>query len=157
METRGRSVAAADRRIRAVELRIGGSTYKEIGEALGVSHNQAHKDVMAALKERSEQLIGKAAELTALEDAKLDELDADLARIQRRGNGNDEEPLTPMQVAGVIDQRRKVSESKRRLHGLDAPAKTAFTDPTGAEAATPVVVYLPDNGRDGAARDDAKS
>jgi len=36
---------------------------------------------------------------------------------------------------------------RRKLLGLDAPAKTALTDPSG-EKESNVVIYLPDTGRD---------
>lgn len=47
----------------------------------------------------------------------------------------------------------KLMERKAKLLGLDAPAKTSFTDPSGkleaAAGSGGVVFYIPDNGRDG--------
>ncbi|WP_133512319.1 hypothetical protein [Candidatus Thiosymbion oneisti] len=41
----------------------------------------------------------------------------------------------------------KISERRCKLLGLDAPAKTAMTDPGGEKEAPGVVIYLPDDGR----------
>lgn len=46
-------------------------------------------------------------------------------------------------------QLTKLMERRARLLGLDAPTKTALTDPTGTKAAPGgVMFYIPSNGRD---------
>lgn len=47
----------------------------------------------------------------------------------------------------AIDRLLKITESKRKLLGLDKPTKIAPTNPDGDEPLSLVQVYLPDNGR----------
>lgn len=53
----------------------------------------------------------------------------------------------------AVDRLVKLSERRARLLGLDAPTKTALTDPTGEKEAELVQFYLPDNGRDASPQD----
>lgn len=48
----------------------------------------------------------------------------------------------------AMDRLLKIGERRARLLGLDAPTKTALTDPTGEKPMEIVQVYLPSNGRD---------
>ena len=48
----------------------------------------------------------------------------------------------------AIDRALKAADRRAKLLGLDAPVKTAFTDPTGSHEAVYVQFYLPTNGRD---------
>jgi len=50
-------------------------------------------------------------------------------------------------VLKAIDRLIRISERRSRLWGLDAPTKTAFTDPTGEEERF-VQFYIPQNNRD---------
>jgi len=50
-------------------------------------------------------------------------------------------------VAHIARARQNCAE-RRKLFGLDAPSKTALTDPSGEKEAPGVVIYIPDNGRD---------
>lgn len=50
-------------------------------------------------------------------------------------------------VLRAIDRLIKISERRARLWGLDAPVKTAFTDPTGEEESI-IQFYIPENNRD---------
>ena len=53
-----------------------------------------------------------------------------------------------------MDRLLKISERRARLMGLDAPTKTALTDPSGDKPMELVQVYLPSNGRDVASDED---
>ena len=103
----GKREAAADRRVKALELRMRGEPYRAIGETLGVSEAQAHRDVhtaLAALAKR-EQVLAEAHR--AMEDARLD-----VALVG----------LWPKVAKGDVDAINawvRVSESRRRLYGLD--------------------------------------
>lgn len=48
----------------------------------------------------------------------------------------------------IMDRILKVMERRARLLGLDAPVKTAMTNPDGTEEAKGVLFYIPSNGRD---------
>ena len=54
----------------------------------------------------------------------------------------------------AMDRLLKISERRARLMGLDAPTKTALTDPSGDKPMELVQVYLPSNGRDAAPDED---
>lgn len=54
--------------------------------------------------------------------------------------------LTP--VLQGIDRAVRIMERRARLLGLDAPTKTALTNPSGDKEASLVQFYLPSNGRE---------
>lgn len=54
----------------------------------------------------------------------------------------------------AMDRLLKISERRARLLGLDAPTKTALTDPSGDKPMEVVQVYLPSNDRDTAPDED---
>jgi len=102
---------------RAVELRGLGMSYRAIAEALGWrSPATAHEVVQRAMR----NLIREAtAEAVALEADRLD---------------NYLRALAPRALAGdleALDRAIRISESRRRLLGLDMPVKVAPTDPQG--------------------------
>jgi hypothetical protein len=123
--SKGKREAAAARRIHAVQLRTAGASYRSIGARLGTSHVQAFKDVRHALKDRRIELGESTAEMIALEGERLDA--ATLA-------------ISPRVMSGdlfAIDRWIRISESRRRLLGLDAPKKIAPTTPDGNAAWQP--------------------
>jgi hypothetical protein len=114
---------AAERHVRAFELRKQGYSYREIGATLGVSGKTVHEDVQRVLGELATQRLASAAEYVTME---LEHLDmAQQALVQHLSSGD----------PSIINAWVKVSESRRRLLGLDAPAKTAITNPDGTPAA----------------------
>lgn len=89
------AIAAAERRRKALGLRRGGASLRDIAAALGCSHEQARRDVAAALAELAADTRAEAEQLRALEVARLDAVmlghwsaatkgDADAARIVLR-------------------------------------------------------------------------
>lgn len=124
----GKKEAAAERRNKAFELRKQGVGYRAIGAALGISEAQAHRDVQAALKRLATLEMASAEEYRTLELARLDTLTVAAARCARGATGD----ATRL---AAIDRLLRISESRRKLLGLDAPAKTALTNPDGTPAA----------------------
>jgi len=98
----------AERRVKAFELRKAGSSYRQIGRALGVSGQTAHEDVQAVLAELAAQRIESAAAYVAIELERLDM--AQLALYPHLKTGD------PQTIHAWV----KVSESRRKLLGLDA-------------------------------------
>lgn len=112
-------LSAAERQIKAFELRKAGASYRDIGAQLGVSHKTVHEDVQDVLAELAEQRLASAAEYVTLELERLDA--AQLALFQHLDSGDPQ----------IVNAWVKVSESRRRLLGLDAPTKVAQTNPDG--------------------------
>ena len=119
---RGSSAAAAERRQKAVRLRAHGASYRAIAAALGVSLGQAHKDVAHALADLNATTRERAAEYQALE---LERLEAPVARLAALIK-NRETP--PEDLCRAVEAWRKLSESRRKLLGLDAPEKHLHED-----------------------------
>ena len=116
-------INAAERRGQALERRKMGMSYRAIGDALGVSEKTAHQDVQAALASLAELEQASADEYRALELMRLDTALLALAPKLKYGDPQ------------VVNAWVKVSESRRKLLGLDAPTKIAATNPDGTAAA----------------------
>ncbi len=119
----GQKENAAERHVRAFELRKQGFSYREIGTALGVAGKTAFEDVQKVLAELAATRLESAAEYVTME---LEHLDmAQQALYQHMSSGDPQ----------IINSWIKVSESRRKLLGLDAPQKIAQTNPDGTPAA----------------------
>jgi len=114
-KTSARRVLAEQRRARAIELRLSGYTYKQIAERLEVTPAAAHKMVKTAM-ERDRERTRKGVEM--------------LREIERQRLERMILSLTPAALDGDISAAREIrqlSESLRKLLGLDAPAKSEET------------------------------
>lgn len=117
----GQSEQAAERRVKAIELRKAGLSYRQIGEQLGVSEQQAWRDVKKALADLAEMEQDHAREYRQLE---LERLDALLSPLWLRARGrriqHDDgtvEDVPPDYAA--VDRVMRLMEARRRLLGLD--------------------------------------
>lgn len=117
----GQSEQAAERRVRAIELRKAGLGYRQISEQLGVSVQQAWRDVQKALADLAEMEQDHAREYRQLE---LERLDALLSPLWLRARGrriqHDDgtvEDVPPDYAA--VDRVMRLMEARRRLLGLD--------------------------------------
>jgi hypothetical protein len=117
---------AALLRQRALDLRVEGKTFRQIGQELGCDHSTALRHVRAALAEASRQSVRQAAHLRRLELLRCDRLWAALQPGVTRGD--------PKAVLAAI----KVLDRAAKYLNLDAPKKVARTDPTGEREATGV-------------------
>jgi len=104
------TLQTVEKRADAIRLRISGCSYDQIAERLGYANrSSAFKAVEAG---RLAILAEPAAELVALECARLDELMV---------------ALWPKALAGdvqAVDRVLRVMERRARYLGLDAPART---------------------------------
>ena len=91
---------------KALELRRAGASYRNIADTLNVSMSTAHKYVQ---RELSEIPAADRAQLRELEAARLDTLQAVAWDQAKAGD------------LAAIKECRAISESRRRLFGLDAP------------------------------------
>lgn len=117
----GQSEQAAERRVKAIELRKAGLSYRQIGEQLEVSEQQAWRDVKKALAGLAEMEQDHAREYRQLE---LERLDALLSPLWLRARGrriqHDDgtvEDVPPDYAA--VDRVMRLMEARRRLLGLD--------------------------------------
>lgn len=108
----GQQAATARRRVDAVKLRIAGATYSEIARQLGYADKaSAFKDIQRALEQARQELEDAAAVLRTLEVARLDQLTLALWGQAMAGD------------VKSVDAIRRLSESRRRLLGIDAPER----------------------------------
>ena len=133
------------KRQRAVELRLSGKSFREIGRELGVSHVQAQNYLAAWAAEEQERSSERIALLQAIEHARLEQIiarwwpiaTADELRIESEvsdGRGGMRTISIPTYEAGTKAAAIviKASESLRTLFGLDAPQKKELTGANGA-------------------------
>lgn len=106
-----KQVQAREREAQAVKLRIAGYTLERIGEALGITHEGARKALKRALARTEEETTEQVSYLRELERQRLEWAMSAISPLVQKGN------LT------AIETYRKLSESLRRLMGLDAPVK----------------------------------
>jgi hypothetical protein len=104
----GKREAAVERHIQAFELRKAGASFREVAATLGVSVATAHEDVQRVLAELTAQRAASAAEYVQMELERLDA--AQFALFQHLDTGDPQ----------IINAWVKVSESRRKLLGLDA-------------------------------------
>lgn len=106
----GTREAALDRRVKALELRKRGKSYRTIGAALEISEAQAHRDVQQAMAALRELEQTTAEEYRTME---LERLDLALQALLPKLNAGNVE---------AVNAWVRISESRRKLLGLDAPA-----------------------------------
>lgn len=125
-----RTVLTAEQDSRAAHMRAEGRTYRAIAAELGVSVGTAYAAVQRAIAAVPVEAVG---ELRAVECARLDAVIAKLWDVVHAehpliSNGrrfDDVEDAGPVisALAGIV----RASESKRKLLGLDAPARQTIT------------------------------
>lgn len=119
------STEKALRSLSALDLRIAGKGYREIGEVLGTSTTTAYTDVMNALRDTLATRAEKAVELRQLEIERLDKM---LDALWSRAVGKDS---TRPNVA-LIDRVLRIMERRAKLCGLDAPVTQITITPEQA-------------------------
>lgn len=120
-QSSGHKERAADKRVRAMDLRKRGVSFRNIGRALDISGKTAHQYVTDALRTLATELKQETAEHVTLELARYDDL------LQA---------VMPAALAGdlqAVDRAIKLSEARRKLLGLDEPTKIDWRK--GAEEA----------------------
>ncbi len=118
-KTAPRRLAAEERRARAVRLRKAGATFSDIGRALGISRQAAHKLVLRVLEHMTKEAQEEANILRFIEAERLDALH--LALWPRAIKGD----------CSATDKILRIMERRARLFGLDKPIKVASTDLDG--------------------------
>lgn len=112
-------VRAVAQSIEALELRKAGLAFNKIASRLGISVASAHRRVVDAMAESVRERNMKAADLVQIE---IERLDAALLAIW---------PGVIQGDVAKIGLMLKISESRRKLLGLDAPTRLEASGPDG--------------------------
>jgi hypothetical protein len=144
--TSPRRIMAAEKRNRALQLRIAGATYEQIARTpisetdarpLYKDRKRAHEAVMVALKELAQDTAGKGAELKALELARLESMQISLWPATRPTKKvvceNCQHVMYRETDKEAIDRVLRIMERRSRYLGLDAQ-KGAEQDHSSGES-----------------------
>ena len=104
-------ITRRERRRRALDLRKKGWTYEAIGDDLGITKKNARELVVTTIRSRLKREKETAEAITKLE---LDRLDMALKGLAKKVEAGD---------TRACEVWIRVSESRRKLLGLDAPEK----------------------------------
>ena len=106
-----RSAAVAERRQRALDLRIAGVRYRQIAKELGISHQLAFHDVQVSLGELAKLSGQKAEKVRELEVERCDKLSMAMWPKAKAGDHKAAQAIL------------HAMERRARLLGLDAPER----------------------------------
>lgn len=132
--TKARQVEITERRTRAIQLRNAGASWTDIANELGYANGSAaSNDVTRALDVANRDLTESVEVFRDRELDRLDQLRQAAVEVLERHhvtvqNGKvvrlDDEPLLDdAPVLAAIDRLVKISESQRKLLGLDSAVK----------------------------------
>jgi hypothetical protein len=132
------SVARAERRRQALELRLAGATHAQIAKQLGYADKgSAWVDIQRALKERRAECHEAAQDVLDYEIARIDEMLARarrvLAPLEKALREGDVDAKLANAIARQHDSILHMQERRARYLGLDAPPKTEATVDFGPE------------------------
>lgn len=115
----GEVEGTALKRSQAIQLRLSGLTYRRIAEAMNTDVGTAYRYVAEVMRETA-QLAGEtAAELRQVELDRIDRLWEITFAVAETGD------------LDAVEKCRRLSESRRKLLGLDAPTKLEHGGPGG--------------------------
>lgn len=114
--SRGTSAKKSAKVVEAFDLRCRGYRFRDIGKAIGVSSTTAFRYVSEELKRLAKEAREGAEQLRAIEHTRLEDSYREAQfGIQRTRNSDTGAHVRYLETA------RKISESIRKLYGLDAP------------------------------------
>jgi hypothetical protein len=111
-QTSATRLQASQRRVEALQLRLAGQTYAQLGQQLGCSPQRAHVIIKAEMDQLKQDRQELAEEMLQLE---LDRLDHLLAGLWAEATGGN---------CKAVEAVLKVIDRQIRLLGLDAPTRT---------------------------------
>lgn len=111
----GRRLTAAERKQKALELRKACASYQAIGDALGVSKQQAHRYVTAALESIRIETAEEAENLRTIELERIDSLFLECYALAKKGD------------LPAVDRCIRLSERRCKILGLDAATRSEIS------------------------------
>jgi hypothetical protein len=118
-------VTTAQRRVAAMELRVSGAKFKDIGRTLGVSEQMAARYVQKELERLQAVTTQAAEEIRSMELARLDHY---LFTLQPKIDAGD---------VGAIDRAIRIGERRARLTGCDLQIPIPGANKTAAYLVLP--------------------
>ncbi len=118
-KTSGRRLSAEQTRANVLALRLAGATWREIGNAVGISHQRAHR-LFA-------EVLGRTRKLTDEKAAQLREVEAQRLEAATKA-------IWARVIQGelaALDRFTRLSERRSALLGLDAPRGVQLAGPDG--------------------------
>lgn len=120
-------VAAEMRRRDIVTMRVAGSSFRQIAAAMSMAPSSVYQSLRVALDRTITETDETAEELRELERQRLDYYTRQLDKRIRGETVRDKDGNILSYLPGAdvqaIESGRRLSESRRRLDGLDAPAE----------------------------------
>lgn len=149
--SRGGMTEAArdDRRNRAIQMRIAGATFSDIGKALGITRSRAHALVRAELADMAANRVESRESLRTLMGERYNALLKRLwmeSGVVRKADGSSELRVD------VVDRILRVMESMTRLHGIEAVTQAEeealVLRASGSRLAMLMMKFVPEEQRD---------
>jgi hypothetical protein len=118
-KTSSRRLSAEQTRANALALRLAGANYREIGKALGISHQRAWRAVTEALARTKAITDERATQLREIDARRLEVLTKAVWTRAVQGD------------TAAIDRAVRLMERRAALLGLDAPRGLQLTGAEG--------------------------
>ena len=133
-----RSIQVLQEEMQTMKMKVDGATVAEIAEALGISQSSVFRRLSSAMELVRDEVRFDTKHYIDMEVAKLDKLESRLyKRIALEPDNNE-----LVQLSGAVV---KLSESRRKLQGLDAPQEVRHSGPLyTVKAASPDTEAWPD-------------
>lgn len=133
-----RSIQVLQEEMQTMKMKVDGATVAEIAEALGISQSSVFRRLSSAMELVRDEVRFDTKHYIDMEVAKLDKLESRLyKRIALEPDNNE-----LVQLSGAVV---KLSESRRKLLGLDAPQEVRHSGPLyTVKAASPDTEAWPD-------------
>lgn len=120
----------AKQRAQAYDLRLRGRTLRQIAADMGCSHTKVHDLLREEIKDRLDPLKDQYIQyeldrLDAMQQAVIAVLEQPWTAVVAPGPNGVQTYVIPddRKILGAIDRLVRISESRRKLCGLDAPVK----------------------------------
>jgi len=124
-----------------LDLRMRGMAYRDIARVMrGRGYRVNKSNVGNIINARLDELREKGSETAAnIREMEVRRLDAQLASLWNKALGDPANDVGPDLAAH--DRLLRLADRRAKLLGLDAPTKTAATDPTGEKPAMGVTTF----------------
>lgn len=133
-----RSIQVLQEEMQTMKMKVDGATVAEIAEALGISQSSVFRRLSSAMELVRDEVRFDTKHYIDMEVAKLDKLESRIyKRIALEPDNNE-----MVQLSGAVV---KLSESRRKLLGIDAPQRVEHSGPLfTVKDASPLTGAWPD-------------